>query len=114
MGDTASWFYKTRIPEIQEEHNLTYSEALIMGTRTIQHTKDKVLYKHTDHETIEIDLKDDQILHLALDAHKNNITLNQHIINIIKDFIDNDDQEVQPKQQLLTEKKNDKVQKRKV
>ena len=77
MGDTASWFYKTRIPEIQDEYNLTYSEALTMAT------KDKVLYKHTDHETVEVDLKDDQILQLALDAHKSNITLNQHINNII-------------------------------
>lgn len=76
-------------------------------------TKDKVLYKHTDHETVEVDLKDDQILQLALDAHKSNITLNQHINNIIKDFLDKEE-EVQPKQQLLTEKKNDKVQKRKV
>ena len=107
MGDTASWFYKTRIPEIQDEYNLTYSEALTMAT------KDKVLYKHTDHETVEVDLKDDQILQLALDAHKSNITLNQHINNIIKDFLDKEE-EVQPKQQLLTEKKNDKVQKRKV
>lgn len=107
MGDTASWFYKTRIPEIQDDYNLTYSEALTMAT------KDKVLYKHTDHETVEVDLKDDQILQLALDAHKSNITLNQHINNIIKDFLDKEE-EVQPKQQLLTEKKNDKVQKRKV
>ena len=76
-------------------------------------TQDKALYKHTDHETIDVDLRDDQILQLALDAHKNDITLNQHINNIIKDFLDKDE-EMQPKQRMLTEKKNDKVQKRKV
>ena len=76
-------------------------------------TQDKALYKHIDHETIDVDLRDDQILQLALDAHKNDITLNQHINNIIKDFLEKDE-EMQPKQQMLTEKKNDKVQKRKV
>ena len=27
MGDTASWFYKTRLPEIAREHNCSLEEA---------------------------------------------------------------------------------------
>ena len=107
MGDTASWFYKTRIPEIQDEYNLTYSEALTMAT------KDKLLYKHTDHKTVEVDLRDDQILQLALQAHEKGITLNDHINKIIADSVEKIDDQPE-KVQLLTEKKNDKVQKRKV
>jgi len=40
-------------------------------------------------DSIEIDLPDDIVLKLALEAHKKDITLNQHINNILKEFIEN-------------------------
>lgn len=44
-------------------------------------------------QTVELELPDDLILKLALEAHEKDITLNQHIINILKDFIQTRDGE---------------------
>lgn len=38
-------------------------------------------------ETIEIELSDDIILALALEAHKLDITLNQHVNNVLMEYI---------------------------
>ena len=38
-------------------------------------------------EEVEIELKDDDILDLALMAHKQDITLNELIIRILEDYI---------------------------
>ena len=38
-------------------------------------------------EEVEIELKDDEILDLALMAHKQDITLNELIIRILEDYI---------------------------
>lgn len=43
----------------------------------------KVNYKM---ETIEIELSDSILLDLALEAHKKNITLNQFINDILRDY----------------------------
>jgi predicted HicB family RNase H-like nuclease len=38
---------------------------------------------------IQVDLDNETILFLALKAHKEDITLNQYINNILKNYIDN-------------------------
>ena len=38
-------------------------------------------------ENIVLDLPDEVILRLALEAHKKDIKLNDHLLNIIKDYI---------------------------
>jgi len=37
---------------------------------------------------VELELDDNIILKLAMEAHEKNITLNQHINNILKEFIE--------------------------
>ena len=37
---------------------------------------------------IQVELTDEEFLKLAMEAHKKDITLNQHINNILKEFID--------------------------
>ena len=44
-----------------------------------------------DSSSIEIDLDKGDALKLALKAHDQNITLNQHIINVLKHQLENDD-----------------------
>ena len=39
-------------------------------------------------ETIELELSNDELLQLAMQAHKQDITLNQHIQNILQRFVD--------------------------
>jgi len=39
-------------------------------------------------ETIELELSNDELLLLAMQAHKQDITLNQHIQNILQRFVD--------------------------
>lgn len=38
-------------------------------------------------ETIQLDLPDDILLYLALEAHKRDITLNAFIVQILKEYI---------------------------
>lgn len=38
-------------------------------------------------KNIDVDLTDEEILFLALKAHEKDITLNQYINNLIKDYI---------------------------
>lgn len=40
------------------------------------------------YETIELDLEDSEILVLALEAHRQDITLNQLMVNILKARLD--------------------------
>jgi len=37
---------------------------------------------------MQLELTDEEILKLAIEAHEKNITLNQHINNILKEFIE--------------------------
>jgi hypothetical protein len=39
-------------------------------------------------ETIELELTDEEMLQLALQAHKQDITLNQHINNILRQVVE--------------------------
>lgn len=41
-----------------------------------------------DKETVELDLTDEQFMQLALEAHKQDITFNQHVENILRKFIE--------------------------
>mgnify|MGYP001235982893 FL=1 len=59
-----------------------------------------------DSSSIEIDLDKGDALKLALKAHDQNITLNQHIINVLKHQLENDDYEFEHEntyKQVLTE-----------
>ena len=97
MSDNADWFYKTRIPEIAEQYNVSYkeAEAMILENRHMP----EVSAAHT--ENVEVDLEDSLLLQLALQAHKKDITLNQHINNIIRTQMP----ELEGDTQLLTEGK---------
>ena len=53
--------------------------------------KVKSLYNNV--EQVDIDLDDSLILQLALQAHTQNVTLNQHINNILRDSLAEIDQE---------------------
>jgi len=48
-----------------------------------------MLHETETMSTIELDLSTDEILFLALEAHKRDITLNAFIVEILKDFIAN-------------------------
>lgn len=38
---------------------------------------------------IPLDLSDEELLHIALLAHQNEISMNEYMVNIIKDMIEN-------------------------
>ena len=57
-------------------------------------------------ETIEIELSDDVFMKLAMQAHERDVTLNTHIIDVIKDKLKDTEYQFEngTKPQLLTEK----------
>ena len=57
-------------------------------------------------ETITLDISDDVLLKLAMQAHERNVTLNTHIIDVIKDKLKDTEYQFEngDKPQLLTER----------
>ena len=57
-------------------------------------------------ETIEIELSDDVFMKLAMQAHERDVTLNTHIIDVIKDKLKDTEYQFEngDKPQLLTER----------
>ena len=57
-------------------------------------------------KSIELDISDDVFLKLAMQAHERNVTLNTHIIDVIKDKLKDTEYQFEngTKPQLLTEK----------
>lgn len=57
-------------------------------------------------ETITLDLSDDVFMKLAMQAHERDVTLNTHIIDVLKDKLKDLDYQFEngTKPQLLTEK----------
>ena len=57
-------------------------------------------------KSIELDLSDDVFMKLAMQAHERNVTLNTHIIDVLKDKLKDLDYQFEngTKPQLLTEK----------
>mgnify|MGYP001289849019 FL=1 len=57
-------------------------------------------------KSIELDISDDVFLKLAMQAHERHVTLNTHIIDVIKDKLKDAEYqfENENKPQLLTEK----------
>ena len=64
--------------------------------------KQKVTPLYEDTNKVDLDLDDSVILQLAMQAHRENITLNQHINNIIREQLPEIEQ---GEAQLLTEVK---------
>ena len=64
--------------------------------------KQKVTPLYEDTNKVNLDLDDSVILQLAMQAHRENITLNQHINNIIREQLPEIEQ---GEAQLLTEVK---------
>tara|TARA_B100001564_G_scaffold356654_1_gene371275 strand:- start:1888 stop:2088 length:201 start_codon:yes stop_codon:yes gene_type:complete len=58
-----------------------------------------------DMKSIALDISDDVFLKLAMQAHERNVTLNTHIIDVIKDKLKNSEYQFEngTKPQLLTE-----------
>ena len=56
-------------------------------------------------KSIELDISDDVFLKLAMQAHERNVTLNTHIIDVIKDKLKDTEYQFEngTKPQLLTE-----------
>ena len=56
-------------------------------------------------KSIALDISDDVFLKLAMQAHERNVTLNTHIIDVIKDKLKNSEYQFEngTKPQLLTE-----------
>tara|TARA_B000000565_G_scaffold230516_1_gene188848 strand:+ start:214 stop:426 length:213 start_codon:yes stop_codon:yes gene_type:complete len=68
----------------------------------VKKQKQKVTPLYEDTNRVDLDLDDSVILQLAMQAHRENITLNQHINNIIREQLP----EVEKGEaQLLTEVK---------
>ena len=59
-----------------------------------------------DMKSIELDISDDVFLKLAIQAHERNVTLNTHIIDVIKDKLKDTEYQFDngDKPQLLTER----------
>ena len=57
-------------------------------------------------ETITLDISDDVFMKLAMQAHERNVTLNTHIIDVIKDKLKDTEYQFEngDKPQLLTER----------
>ena len=57
-------------------------------------------------ETITLDISDDVFMKLAMQAHERDVTLNTHIIDVIKDKLKDTEYQFEngKKPQLLTEK----------
>ena len=57
-------------------------------------------------KSIELDISDDVFLKLAMQAHERNVTLNTHIIDVIKDKLKDTEYQFEngDKPQLLTER----------
>jgi len=57
-------------------------------------------------KSIELDLSDDVFMKLAMQAHERNVTLNTHIIDVLKDKLKDLNYQFEngTKPQLLTEK----------
>lgn len=55
----------------------------------------KVKNLYSNVEQVDIDLDDSLILQLALQAHTQNVTLNQHINNILRDSLAEDQESAQ-------------------
>ena len=57
-------------------------------------------------KSIELDISDDVFIKLATQAHERNVTLNAHIIDVIKDKLKDTEYqfEIGDKPQLLTER----------
>ena len=57
-------------------------------------------------KSIELDLSDDVLLKLAMQAHERNVTLNTHIIDVIKDKLKDSEYHFEngTQPQLLAEK----------
>ena len=51
----------------------------------VKKQKQKVIPLYEDTNRVDLDLDDSVILQLAMQAHRENITLNQHINNIIRE-----------------------------
>jgi len=68
---------------------------------TKRHIKQKATALYEDSNKVELDLDDSVILKLAIQAHKEDITLNHHINNIIRDQLPKFEGDAQ----LLTENK---------
>ena len=68
----------------------------------VKKQKQKVIPLYEDTNRVDLDLDDSVILQLAMQAHRENITLNQHINNIIREQLPEIEQ---GEAQLLTEVK---------
>ena len=75
--------------EVPEKATMTESEWTEFNKDREKRSRGIVI--QDDSSDIEITLDKDDALKLALKAHDKNITLNQHIINVLKDQLQNDD-----------------------
>ena len=79
MGDTASWYYKTRLPELQREEE---EREKMNRKNTSEIGKDEEPW-----EAVNIELKDKDFIRIAHEAHRRDITINRMINIMLKDAL---------------------------
>ena len=95
MGDTASWWYKTRLPELERE---TEEKERLEKASTFNEdnfTEEGVVYDKHDWEyntddcthIVNVNMPDDVLIRLTKEAHKRDITLNHLMNEILHDSI---------------------------
>jgi hypothetical protein len=77
VGDTASWYYKTRLPELQREEE---EREKMNRKNTNEIGKDEEPW-----EAVNIELKDKDFIRIAHEAHRRDITINRMINIILRD-----------------------------
>ena len=99
MGSTESWWYKTRLPELQREEE----ERQRMKNKTsVEIGKEEEPWL-----AVDVELKDEDFLRIAQEAHARDITINKMINIILKDGLKSAEYrfEHHSKPQLLNETK---------
>ena len=79
MGSTESWWYKTRLPELQREEE----ERQRMKNKTsVEIGKDEEPW-----EAVNLELKDKDFMRIAREAHRRDITINRMINIMLRDVM---------------------------
>ena len=95
MGDTASWWYKTRLPELEREKEEKERLEKASTFNEDNFTEEGVVYSKHDWEyntddcthIVNINIPDDILIKLTKEAHKRDITLNHLMNEILHDSI---------------------------
>lgn len=94
MGSTAEWWYKDRLPELEEEER-----------QRMKNSTDEIGKDEEPWTAFGMEMKDEDFMKVAQEAQRRDITFNKMINIILKDGLRSSKQifEHPPKAQLLNE-----------